>query len=132
LSAKNHLGRTPYHYAANSGTLGDLPPAILQRSDLLLEDNRGWTPLHEAAAAGMLDAVPRGIIQPQDLEKQWQVPFGPGVSVQETAERAGCGDQAQRLVAANSATSHITLLSSLPADAHTGGTSAAKCVGWVM
>lgn len=59
---------------------------VVERSDLLLEDNKGWTPLHEAAAAGMLDAVPRGIIHSQDLAKQWRLPFGPGGSVQATAD----------------------------------------------
>ena len=61
------VGKTSYHYAARSGTLGDLPPHTLERFDLLRGDSTGMMPLHDAAMARRLARVPKGIVLVDDL-----------------------------------------------------------------
>jgi len=114
-SRDGFAGKSAYHYAARSGTLGDLPSTVLGRDDLLVGDNEGMTPLHEAATAKMLDAVPRGIVKMEDLDVRGEYQ----VSVQTLADFHGCGLQARRLSGYNLQKA-IASMDSLPAEPQTG------------
>ena len=50
--------RTVLHNAAISGSLNDVPPALLTPRNLLLEDSNGATPLSLAIAQGNLEQIP--------------------------------------------------------------------------
>lgn len=124
----NASGKTSYHFAATSGTLCDLPPEALKRSDLLLKDKSGATPLHAAAAFRKLDRIPRGIVQAEDLS----VVDERGRSVEAVARGFGCQDQAWNLVDDFRGTS-VVLLHSLPADPQASpATSTAKPIDRVF
>jgi hypothetical protein len=116
------VGKTSYHYAARSGTLGDLPSHTLERSDLLRGDSAGMTPLHDAVIARTLARVPKGIVQVEDLS----VIDESGRSVEALARVSDCRDQALDLVH-DHPRSLAGLLHPLPADPQAGlATSASK------
>jgi ankyrin repeat protein len=65
---KDMSGNTVIHYAAEGGSVQDLPKEFQSIEYLKLKNSNCATPIHYAAKAGLLDRLPTSVLTKENLE----------------------------------------------------------------